>query len=63
LNGANEVAVHAFLTRRIGFSDIPAINQMTMDRFIPARLSCIDDVLQADRWARHMAGELISRLN
>jgi len=63
LNGANEVAVHAFLTRRIGFSDIPAINQKTMDRFIPARLSCIDDVLQADRWARHMAGELISRLN
>jgi 1-deoxy-D-xylulose-5-phosphate reductoisomerase len=63
LNGANEVAVHAFLSRRIGFSDIPAINQRTMELFNPARISCIDDVLLADGWARHKAGELISRLN
>jgi 1-deoxy-D-xylulose-5-phosphate reductoisomerase len=63
LNGANEVAVHAFLSRRIGFSDIPAINQRTMELFNPARISCIDDVLLADGWARRKAGELISRLN
>jgi 1-deoxy-D-xylulose-5-phosphate reductoisomerase len=63
LNGANEVAVHAFLSRRIGFSHIPAINRRTMELFNPARISCIDDVLLADQWARHKAAELIARLN
>jgi 1-deoxy-D-xylulose-5-phosphate reductoisomerase len=63
LNGANEAAVHAFLSRRIGFCDIPTVNRRTMELFNPARISCIDDVLLADRWARHKAGELIARLN
>ncbi len=63
LNGANEVAVHAFLSRRIGFSHIPAINRQTMELFNPAPISCLDDVLLADGWARRTAGELISRLN
>jgi len=63
LNGANEVAVHAFLSGRIGFFDIPAINRRTMELYNPARISCIDDVLQADGWARRKAGELISRRN
>jgi len=63
LNGANEVAVNAFLSRRMRFTDIPTINEKTMDLFSPARISCIEDVLMADAWARHKAGELISRLN
>jgi hypothetical protein len=34
-----------------------------MELFTPGRISCIDDVLLADRWARHKAAELIARLN
>ena len=63
LNAANEVAVNAFLSRRIRFTDIPAVNEKTMDRFKPAAIHSIDDVLMADAWARQMAGDLIVRLN
>jgi 1-deoxy-D-xylulose-5-phosphate reductoisomerase len=63
LNGANEVAVHAFLSRRIRFTDIPAINAKTMEVFNPAPITCIEDVLLADIWARRTAGDLVARIN
>ena len=63
LNAANEVAVTAFLNRRIGFIDIPRVTEKTMDAFYPTRISCIEDVLMADGWARRKAGEIISKLN
>lgn len=63
LNAANEMAVHAFLSRRICFTDIPVINERTMELFKPARINSIDDVLLADAWARQKARHLISRLN
>lgn len=63
LNAANEVAVNAFLTHRIGFTDIAGINEQTMELCKPARINSIDDVLMADAWARQKAREVISRLN
>jgi len=63
LNAANEVAVNAFLSRRIRFTDIPVVNEKTMDRFKPAAIHSIDDVLTADAWARQKAGEVILSLN
>ncbi len=61
LNAANEVAVDAFLAKRIGFLDIPATVEATLAA-VPARgVSAIADVLAVDREARAAAGELIAR--
>jgi 1-deoxy-D-xylulose-5-phosphate reductoisomerase len=59
MNAANEVAVQAFLDRRIRFSDIFTIIFATMDAH-----TCIDNpdlsgIIEADRWAREKAGSLI----
>ena len=63
LNAANELAVKAFLSRKILFTDIPKISKKTMDIHNPQKVSCIEDVLIADNWARQKAEEIISHLN
>ena len=55
LNAANEVAVSAFLAKKIHFTDIPRIIEKTMDLFHAAKIVCLEDVLQADTWARRKA--------
>jgi 1-deoxy-D-xylulose-5-phosphate reductoisomerase len=55
LNAANEVAVGAFLERRLGFLDIPGVCAETLSR-IPARtIASLEDALEADRAARSLA--------
>jgi 1-deoxy-D-xylulose-5-phosphate reductoisomerase len=55
LNAANEVAVAAFLDRRIGFLEIAAIVADTLDRYDPAAPETLDDVLAIDGEARTIA--------
>jgi 1-deoxy-D-xylulose-5-phosphate reductoisomerase len=57
LNAANEVAVGAFLDRRIAFLDIAAIVEQTMDRYDAAAPGAIEDVIAIDREARYKAAE------
>ncbi len=59
LNGANEVAVAAFLGGRIGFREIHRIIEKTMQRHRNFRAREIGAVLEVDRWARQKAGSLI----
>jgi 1-deoxy-D-xylulose-5-phosphate reductoisomerase len=64
LNAANEVAVEAFLARRISFSSIPrviesALNASDRDSQAPSTLS---DVRAMDAWARAFSGETIRLL-
>jgi len=67
-NAANEVAVAAFLDRRIGFLDIAAAVAETLDRagsgdFRPGAASDpLEAALEVDAGARRLAGETISRL-
>jgi 1-deoxy-D-xylulose-5-phosphate reductoisomerase len=63
LNAANEVAVSAFLNRKIRFTDIPRIAEKTMNLHHPKRIGCLEDVLAADRWAKQKAAEITSRVN
>lgn len=63
LNAANEVAVGAFLNRRIRFTDIPRISEKTMNLHQPKRIGSLDDVLNADRWARQKAAEITTHIN
>jgi 1-deoxy-D-xylulose-5-phosphate reductoisomerase len=55
LNGANEIAVNAFLNSQISFSEIPLIIQYTMKEHKPKYSPNINDILDADYWAREMA--------
>lgn len=52
LNAANEVAVQAFLEGKMGFMDIPRHVENVLERHHPAPLNSLEDVLEADRWAR-----------
>jgi 1-deoxy-D-xylulose-5-phosphate reductoisomerase len=60
-NAADEVAVEAFLERRISFADIAWVIQQVLDRTPKVRISAISDVLAADAEARRMAQEEVSR--
>lgn len=60
LNGANEVAVAAFLAGRIGFRKIHRIIDQTMLRHRNSRAKDIGAVLEVDNWARQEASALIA---
>jgi 1-deoxy-D-xylulose-5-phosphate reductoisomerase len=55
LNAANEVAVHAFLDRRIGFLDIAAVVDETLERVAHVAIDALDAVAAADAEARRVA--------
>lgn len=59
LNAANEIAVAAFLERRIGFLEIAAIVADTLDRYDPPAPVTLDDVLLVDAETRRLAGERV----
>jgi 1-deoxy-D-xylulose-5-phosphate reductoisomerase len=62
LNAANEVAVDAFLTRRIGFMAIAQTVDAVLERLVNRRADSLDDVLDADANARRAAQTIIDRL-
>jgi len=55
LNAANEIAVAAFLERRIGFREIHRIIDRTMQCHTPRRAKAVEEILEVDRWAREKA--------
>jgi len=59
LNAANEIAVAAFLERKIGFRDIHRIIDKTMQAHVSKRPKEVDEILEVDRWARQTASSLI----
>jgi 1-deoxy-D-xylulose-5-phosphate reductoisomerase len=61
LNAANEVAVLAFLDRRIGFLDIAKFVGETLERLPRAEIDDLGVVAEIDREARTIAGEIIAR--
>ncbi len=63
LNAADEVAVAAFLERRLPFSGIPEVIERVLERTPRSRFENMDDVLTADAEARRMAKEEVSRLS
>lgn len=58
LNAANEIAVEAFLDRRLPFNAIAGVIEETLARTSRGALRSIDDVLELDRRARGCAREL-----
>jgi len=60
LNAANEVAVAAFLDRRIAFLDIPALIERALDRLPPAPLTSIAQCVDVDAEARRRVQEWVA---
>lgn len=61
LNAANEVAVAAFLERRIRFDQIHAVNLATLAGLVPSKPQTLQDLLALDADARRAAHEAIRR--
>ncbi len=60
LNAANEITVQAFLDELIPYKDISEIIRMVMQNHSPVPLQELQDVLDADRWAREETTKLIT---
>jgi len=58
LNAANEVAVEAFLERKLGFTAIPRVIAQTLEAHAAERVSSLDVVRRVDGWARGCAREM-----
>ena len=61
LNAANEVMVNAFLERRIAFTDIPVIINKIMHAHVKGNGLHLEEMIEADRWAREKAEEHIGK--
>lgn len=61
LNAANEIAVEAFLDRRIRFLDIARSCRQMMDSLVLAAPKSLEEVLLADREARIKTREVIAQ--
>ena len=59
-NAADEVAVEAFLDRRISFSGIAEVIERVLERTGKVKLSGIEDVVAADSEARRLAREEVA---
>jgi 1-deoxy-D-xylulose-5-phosphate reductoisomerase len=62
LNAADEIAVAAFLERRLPFLGIPEVIARVLERTPRMKFSSMDDVMDADLEARRMAKEEIRKL-
>lgn len=62
LNAADEIAVAAFLERRLPFLGIPEVIERVLGRTPRLRFDKMDDVLTADLEARRMAREEVDKL-
>ena len=63
LNAANEVAVEAFLNKRIRFDQIQDVNRGSLDSMSFAAPLCLDDLLALDSRSRLKAEQIIANLH
>lgn len=59
LNAANEIAVQAFLDRKINFTDIAKLNQDVLEKIHSRPVSNLNVILEDDNLAREIAKEMI----
>jgi 1-deoxy-D-xylulose-5-phosphate reductoisomerase len=60
LNAANEVAVAAFLDRRLSFLGIARLNEAVLAALPAGPEGSLDDVIAADARARQLAGAMVA---
>jgi 1-deoxy-D-xylulose-5-phosphate reductoisomerase len=62
LNAADEVAVSAFIKKKILFTDLPIIIDKVLRMHSVVYHPSLDDILQADLWARTKTEKIIERM-
>jgi 1-deoxy-D-xylulose-5-phosphate reductoisomerase len=62
LNAANEIAVAAFLDRRIGYGDIVRVVSDALAKHEIQSAPALEDIFEADSWARAQATSMIRGL-
>lgn len=62
LNAANEIAVEAFLEKRIRFDQIHVVNRATLDGLCAPRIMGIDDLIELDIKARAVAQNVVQSM-
>ena len=60
LNAANEVSVEKFLKRKLDFICIPKVIEKILDRHKNKVKPKLEDILEADAWARAEASRYIN---
>ncbi|MCP3674045.1 MAG: 1-deoxy-D-xylulose-5-phosphate reductoisomerase [Gammaproteobacteria bacterium] len=61
LNAANEIAVDAFLSNQLKFTDISSVIDTTMSKMTNTVVDSIELILEADSWARREATQALLR--
>ncbi len=61
MNAANEIAVHAFLEEKVGFTKIAEIISKTMEQHSYITNPVLEQILEADQWARRYAQNLLEK--
>jgi 1-deoxy-D-xylulose-5-phosphate reductoisomerase len=62
LNAANEIAVAAFLGKRLRFDDIHRVNHATLEAVAVSEVNDIEGLLALDAHSRRIAAQLVERL-
>lgn len=62
LNAANEVAVAAFLERRIRFDQIHLVNLETLEKGTPGQPRSLEDLIALDLTSRELATQVVRRV-
>jgi 1-deoxy-D-xylulose-5-phosphate reductoisomerase len=61
MNAANEVAVAAFLQKKLRFMEMPELIEQVIQKVVYIPEPALEDILQSDRQARVYAKELLSK--
>lgn len=63
LNAANEVAVGAFLNKKLSFDKIPFLVRKILSWHKVKESPNLEDILEADRWAKEESKKIIQRMH
>jgi 1-deoxy-D-xylulose-5-phosphate reductoisomerase len=59
LTAANDIAVEAFLLKKLPFWRIPDVIESTLAVHKPYQCSSLEEILEVDRWAREIAAKFV----
>jgi len=62
LNAANEIAVDAFLNKKLSFTNISRVIEKTLENTTKVEADSLQTILQADSDARHISAEWVNQL-
>lgn len=63
LNAANEIAVNAFISNKIGFTDIPYCIEYSLDKSHSVDGYSYGDIVEADRQSREFAVQFVKQIS